>query len=48
MEYTDPGLVQEVFVRGHEIATHTVNHVANPNVEEIVGAKMWLNQVRVL
>lgn len=44
IQYTDPGLVQDVFVRGHEIATHTVNHVSNPDVNEIVGAKRWLNQ----
>ena len=28
-----------------EIATHTVNHVANPNVTQILGAKKWLNEV---
>ena len=28
-----------------EIATHTVGHVANPNVSQIVGARDWLNKV---
>ncbi|PSC74458.1 chitin deacetylase-like isoform e [Micractinium conductrix] len=42
VDYTDPNLVKQVFVRGHEIATHTVNHLANPNVTQIVGAKKWL------
>jgi hypothetical protein len=28
-----------------EIATHTIDHVANPNVSQIVGARDWLNKV---
>lgn len=44
IQYTDPNLVKQVFIRGHEIATHTVNHVANPNATEIVGARDWLNK----
>ncbi|EFN50750.1 hypothetical protein CHLNCDRAFT_59447 [Chlorella variabilis] len=44
IDYTDPNLVKQVFVRGHEIATHTVHHVANPNASEIVGAREWLNE----
>lgn len=43
INYTDPHLVQEVYMKGHEIATHTLNHVMNPDVTEIVGAKLWLN-----
>ena len=29
-----------------EIATHTIDHVASPNVTQIVGARDWLNNVR--
>ncbi|KAL4424144.1 hypothetical protein ABPG75_001445 [Micractinium tetrahymenae] len=42
IDYTDPNLVKQVFVRGHEIATHTINHLANPNTTQIVGARDWL------
>ncbi|KAI3424258.1 hypothetical protein D9Q98_009612 [Chlorella vulgaris] len=42
IEYTDPALVKQVYTRGHEIATHTINHVANPNASQIVGARDWL------
>lgn len=42
IDYTDPNLVKQVFVRGHEIATHTVDHLANPNTTQIVGARDWL------
>jgi len=44
VNYTDPALVQEVYMKGHEIATHTMNHVTLPGIDEIVGAKLWLNQ----
>lgn len=44
VNYTDYHLVQEAYMLGHEIATHTVNHVADPDIMEIVGAKLWLNQ----
>lgn len=47
VNFTDPNLVQQSYIRGHEIATHTISHVANPNATEIVGAKLWLNQVRL-
>ncbi len=46
IDFTAPDLVQQAYLRGHEIATHTVHHFANANVTEIVGAKLWLNQVR--
>lgn len=42
IDYTDPHLVKNVFVRGHEIATHTINHVSDANVTQIVGARDWL------
>ncbi|KAL4438527.1 hypothetical protein ABPG77_000175 [Micractinium sp. CCAP 211/92] len=42
IDYTDPNLVKQVYVRGHEIATHTVDHLANPNTTQIVGARDWL------
>lgn len=44
---TDPVRAKETYQRGHEIATHTINHVAYPNVTEIVGARDWLNKVGV-
>eukprot|EP00887_Chlorella_sp_A99_P000938 scaffold5.g938.t1 len=42
--YTDPDLVRSLYMAGHEIATHTVDHVGQPNATEILGAKLWLNQ----
>lgn len=30
VDYTDPNLVQEVYMKNHEIATHTLSHVMNP------------------
>lgn len=30
MNYTDYHLVQEVYMKNHEIGTHTLHHVANP------------------
>jgi peptidoglycan/xylan/chitin deacetylase (PgdA/CDA1 family) len=42
-QYTDPALVQQVYAKGHEIATHTMTHVQNPSVDEIVGCKLWLH-----
>ena len=30
INYTDPNLVQEVYMKNHEIATHTFSHVMNP------------------
>lgn len=43
-QYTDPAFVQQVYAKGHEIATHTLNHVLNPSPEEIIGCKKWLNE----
>lgn len=31
---------------GEEIATHTINHVANPNATQIIGARDWLVKAR--
>ncbi|KAL4853807.1 hypothetical protein ACK3TF_005288 [Chlorella vulgaris] len=44
MNYTDYHLVQEVYMKNHEIATHTLYHVADPDLFQIVGMKLWLNQ----
>ncbi|PRW61614.1 chitin [Chlorella sorokiniana] len=44
MNYTDYHLVQEVYMKNHEIATHTLHHVADPDLFQIVGMKLWLNQ----
>jgi hypothetical protein len=30
INYTDPNLVQEVYMKNHEIASHTYSHVMNP------------------
>lgn len=46
LQYTDPLLVRQLYLDGHEIATHTVTHPSLPNVSQIVGARDWLNQVR--
>ena len=35
MNYTDYHLVQEAYMLTHEIATHTVNHVANPGAPHL-------------
>lgn len=45
IDYTDPNLIRELYMGGHQIATHTVDHVAYANSSEILGAKLWLNQV---
>lgn len=45
IEYTQPEYVQLAYMKGHEIATHTVHHVGLPNATEIVGARTWLNEV---
>lgn len=46
IDYTDAALVRQAYEKGHEIATHTVHHPYEPNATEIIGAKLWLNQVR--
>ena len=38
--------VRELYMDNHEIATHTMTHPALPSVDEIVGARKWLNEVR--
>lgn len=37
--------IRGLYMAGHEIATHTIDHVGLPNATEILGAKLWLNQV---
>lgn len=46
--YTDPvplHRVQKLYMGGHEIATHTLDHIGNANASQIVGARKWLNEV---
>ncbi|GAB4813456.1 hypothetical protein N2152v2_000502 [Parachlorella kessleri] len=42
--FTDCSMVQKMYERGDEIASHTITHPANPNATEIVGQRLWLNQ----
>ncbi|KAH6562455.1 hypothetical protein BASA62_009131 [Batrachochytrium salamandrivorans] len=42
-QYTNFWHVNRMFSSGHEIATHTMNHVGNPPVGEITGAVTALN-----
>ena len=35
MNYTDYHLVQEVYMKNHEIATHTLHHVADPDLFQV-------------
>jgi hypothetical protein len=37
MNYTDYHLVQEVYMKNHEIATHTLHHVADPDLFQVIG-----------
>ena len=37
MNYTDYHLVQEVYMKNHEIATHTLHHVADPDLFQVRG-----------
>lgn len=41
--YTDYSYIQTLFSQGHEIAVHTMNHVATPSTGEIDGAYKVLN-----
>lgn len=43
--YTQVEFVQQIYMKGHEIATHTYDHVGLPSATEIVSARSWLNQV---
>ncbi|KAI9208337.1 uncharacterized protein BJ171DRAFT_455605 [Polychytrium aggregatum] len=43
-QYTDYWRVQTLYGNGHEIAVHTMNHVARPSAIEIQGAQTALNQ----
>ena len=45
IQYTQPENVQMLYMKGHEVATHTFSHAGLPNATEIVSAKTWLNQV---
>ena len=38
--------IRQIYMGGHEVADHTIAHVALPNVSEIIGARLWLNQVQ--
>ena len=42
MNYTDYHLVQEVYMKNHEIATHSLHHVADPDLFQVgrVGGAM--------
>ena len=42
-QFTDYSYVQSLFSQGHEIAVHTMNHVAIPSTGEINGAQSALN-----
>ncbi|KAL4425709.1 hypothetical protein ABPG75_009725 [Micractinium tetrahymenae] len=44
IEYSQVEFVQQLYMKGHEIATHTYHHVGLPNATEIVSARTWLNQ----
>lgn len=39
-----PALVRQLFLGGHEIASHTLTHPRWPSAAEIVGARAWLNE----
>lgn len=32
----------QVFIKGHEIATHTIHHVAAPGAQRCLGSTRWL------
>ena len=42
-QYTEYWLVQKLYSLGHEIAVHTMTHVAQPPLNQIVGAHSALN-----
>jgi hypothetical protein len=42
-QYTDFWKIQTLYGLGHEIATHTVNHAAQPGLAEVQGARTILN-----
>lgn len=35
--------VQQLYLEGHEIASHTYNHVGYPSANEILSAREWLS-----
>jgi hypothetical protein len=39
---TIPAAVQALYLKGNEIATHTITHVGYPSADEIVGCRKWL------
>ncbi|KAI9204001.1 uncharacterized protein BJ171DRAFT_558765 [Polychytrium aggregatum] len=43
-QWNDYWAVQRLYSKGHEIATHTMNHIGSPPIEEIVGAQTALNR----
>ncbi|KAL6784453.1 hypothetical protein ACKKBF_B01850 [Auxenochlorella protothecoides x Auxenochlorella symbiontica] len=48
VDTTSVPLVQQLFVKGHEIATQTMSGTSVASLEEIVGAKTWYNQTAKL
>ncbi|RMZ52160.1 hypothetical protein APUTEX25_001550, partial [Auxenochlorella protothecoides] len=48
VDNTSVSLVQQLFVKGHEIATQTMSGTSVASLEEIVGAKTWYNQTAKL
>jgi hypothetical protein len=38
-QYTDFWRLQQLYGQGHEIATHTVNHIPRPSLKEVVSAR---------
>ena len=42
-EYNDYSLTQRMYNQGNEIATHTMNHYADPSAREIIGAVQALS-----
>ena len=44
--WSQPDFIRQIYMGGHELADHTVSHLALPNASEIIGARLWLNQVQ--
>lgn len=44
-EFTEPSLVRKLYMLGHEVASSSMHIISLPNATEILGAKLWLNQV---
>ncbi|KAG0026659.1 hypothetical protein BGZ81_006192 [Podila clonocystis] len=41
--YSDFALIQQWYAAGNEVADHTMNHIANPPAEEIIGNRKAIN-----